>query len=269
MAAVAREGQIALWWDPTHIKQRWRADNLNLKDRRASLQECSTLFVPALARCAAHLDPLPPSPLRQRWSPRLAVLTLLEQQTQQKWAGETHMDHRLVSLDDREARPIKKGKSYPSTAFGTTLQMTCNRQGFLITTDHFMGQPTDTTLSGATLERFRARMPAYPGTAVTALGFRSAKNLKRTAQEIAQVFMGRSADVDEAHQEACRQARSATAGFLAVAKHRRGCGRSLYRGLHGATLWTRLSQCADNWQKFLHLYRAAALEESTLLKLHL
>src|SRR6266446_5918591 len=25
MAAVAREGQIALWWDPTHVKQRWRA----------------------------------------------------------------------------------------------------------------------------------------------------------------------------------------------------------------------------------------------------
>ena len=269
MAAVAREGQIALWWDPTHVKQRWRAYNLNLKDRLAYLQEFSTLFVPALARFAAHLDPLPPSPLRQRWSHLLEVLTLLEKQTQQQLAGETHLDHRLVSLDDRDARPIKKGKSYPSTEFGTTLQMTFNRQGFMITTDNFMGQPNDTTLYGATLERFRERMQAYPGTAVTDLGFRSAKNLKRHAQEIAQVFMGRSADVDEAHQEACRKARSATEGFLAVAKHLRGFGRSLYRGLHGATLWTRLSQCAYNLQKFLQLYRAEALEESTLLKLHL
>src|SRR5216684_902220 len=133
MAAVAREGQIALWWDPTHVKQRWRAYNLNLKDRLAYLQEFSTLFVPALARFAAHLDPLPPSPLRQRWSHLLEVLTLLEKQTQQKLAGETHIDHRLVSLDDRDARPIKKGKSYPSTEFGTTLQMTFNRQGFMIT----------------------------------------------------------------------------------------------------------------------------------------
>jgi hypothetical protein len=269
MAAVAREGQIALWWDPTHVKQRWRAYNLNLKDRLAYLQEFSTLFVPALARFAAHLDPLPPSPLRQRWSHLLEVLTLLEKQTQQKLAGETHIDHRLVSLDDRDARPIKKGKSYPSTEFGTTLQMTFNRQGFMITTDNFIGQPNDKTLYGATLERFRERMQAYPGTAVTDLGFRSAKNLKRNAQEIAQVFMGRSADVDEAHQEACRKARSATEGFLAVAKHLRGFGRSLYRGLHGATLWTRLSQCAYNLQKFLQLYRAEALEESTLLKLHL
>ena len=269
MAALATDAKLDLWWDQSHVKQRWRAYNLHLKDRLAYLQEFSTLFVPALARFAAHLDPLPPSPLRQRWSHLLEVLTLLEKQTQQKLAGETHIDHRLVSLDDRDARPIKKGKSYPSTEFGTTLQMTFNRQGFMITTDNFIGQPNDKTLYGATLERFRERMQAYPGTAVTDLGFRSAKNLKRNAQEIAQVFMGRSADVDEAHQEACRKARSATEGFIAVAKHLRGFGRSLYRGLHGATLWTRLSQCAYNLQKFLQLYRAEALEESTLLKLHL
>lgn len=269
LAAGAREGQSALWGDPTHVKQRWRASNLNLQDRLASLQEFSTVFVPALARCAAPLDPLPPSPLRQRWSHLLAVLTLREKPTQQKLAGETHIAQRLVSLDDRDARPIKKGTSSPSTALGTTLQMTFNRPGFLITTDNFMGQPNDTTLSGATLERFRKRMQAYPGTAVPDLGFRSAKNLKRNAQEIAQVFRGRSADVDEAHQEACRKARSAPEGFIAVAKHLRGFGRSLSRGLHGATRWTRRSQCAYNLQKFLQLYRAEALEESPLLKLHL
>jgi len=79
--------------------------------------------------------------------------------------------------------------------------------------------------------------------------------------------MGRSLDVDEAQQEACRKARAATEGFIAVAKHLRGFGRSLYRGLTGATLWTRLGQCAYTLQKFLQLYRAEALEESTLIKL--
>ena len=112
-------------------------------------------------------------------------------------------------------------------------------------------------------------MQAHPGTAVTDLGFRSANNLKRNSQEIDHVFMGRSSDVDEAQQEDCRKARSATEGFIAVAKHLRGFGRSLYRGLQGATLWTRLSQCAYNLKKFLQLYRAEALEESTLIKLRL
>jgi hypothetical protein len=269
MEAVAREGQIELWWDPPHVKQRWRAYNLNPKDRLAYLYEFSPVFVPAFARFAAHLAHLPQSPLRQRWSPRLEVLTLLNEQTQQQLAGESHIDHRLVSLDDRDARPIKKGKSYPSTECGTTLQMTFNRQGFLITTDNFMGQPTDKTLYGPTLERFRERMQAYPGTAVTDLGFRSAKNRTRNSQEIDHVFMGRSSDVEEAQQEDCRKARSATEGFIAVAKHLRGFGRSLSRGLQGATLWTRLSQCAYNLKKFLPLYRAEALEESTLIKLRL
>src|SRR6266436_5769137 len=269
MAALATEAQLDRWWDHAHLKQCWRAYHLNPKDRLAYLSEFSAVFVPAFERFAAHLAHLPQSPLRQRWSHLLAVLTILDTQTQQKLAGHRHIDNQLVSLDDLDARPIKKGKSHPSTEFGTTLQMTFNRQGFMITTDNFIGQPNDTTLYGPTLERFRERMHTYPGTAVTDLGFRSAKNLKRNAHEIAQVFMGRSADVDEAQQEACRKARSATEGFIAVAKHLRGFGRSLYRGLHGATLWTRLSQCAYNLKKFLQLYRTEALEESTLIKLRL
>ena len=269
MAALATEAQLDRWWDHAHLKQCWRAYHLTPKDRLAYLSEFYAVFVPAFERFAAHLAHLPQSPLRQRWSHLLAVLTILEKQTQQKLAGHRHIDNRLVSLDDLDARPIKKGKSHPSTEFGTTLQMTFNRQGFMITTDNFIGQPNDTTLYGPTLERFRKRMQAYPGTAVTDLGFRSATNLKRNAQQIDHVFMGRSSDVEEPQQEACRQARSATEGFIAVAKHLRGFARSLYRGLHGAILWTRLSQYAYNLQKFLQLYRAEALEESTLIKLRL
>jgi len=269
MAALATDAKLDLGWDQSHVKQRWRAYNLHQKDRLASLKEFYTLFVPACASFAEHLEHLPESPLRQRWSHLLEVLSLLNEQTQQQLAGQSHIDHRLVSLDDLDARPIKKGKSHPSTEFGTTLQMTFNRQGLMMTTDNFIGQPNDTTLYGPTLQRFRERMQAYPGTAVTDLGFRSANNLKRNSQHIDHVFMGRSLDVDEAQQEACRKARSATEGFIAVAKHLRGFARSLYRGLQGAILWTRLGQCAYNLKKFLQLYRAEALEESTLIKLRL
>jgi IS5 family transposase len=269
MAALATEAKLVLWWDQAHVKQRWRAYNLHQQDRRTYLQEFATLFGPALARFAAHLAPLPDSPLRQRWSPLLAVLHLLQEQTQQKLAGQRHIAHRLVSLDDLDARPIKKGKSHPSTECGTTLQMTCNRQGFMITTDNCIGQPNDTTLYRATLQRFHARMQAYPGTAVTDLGFRSATNRKHSAPHIAHVFMGRSGDVAAAQQEPCRKARAATEGFIAVAKPLRGFARSLYRGLPGAIVWTRRSQCAYNLHKFLQLYRTEALAERTLIALRL
>lgn len=269
MAALATAATRDLWWDQPHFTQRWRASNLHQKDRLVSLGECSPLFMPAFASFAAHLAPLPARPLRQRWSPLRAVLSLLHAHTQPQLAGHSHLDQRLVSLDDLDARPIKQGKSHPSTAWGTTLQMPFNRQGFLMTTDNFLGQPNDPPLSGPPLQRFRERLHAYPGTAVTALGLRSANNLKRNAPHLDHVFMGRRLDGDEAQHEACRKARFATEGFLAVATHRRGFARRLSRGLPGAILWTRLGQCASNVKKFLQLYRAEALEESTRIKLRL
>jgi IS5 family transposase len=276
MAKLATEGHIEPWWDSAHLKRRWRAYHLDRGHHQTYLEEFYTLFQPALAgleerleQLEAPLDHPKAHALKTRWRRLIEVLTLLGEQTKQKVAGERHIDHRLVSLDDLDARPIQKGKSHPKTEFGTTLQMTFNRQGFLITTENFIGQPNEKTLYPNTLERFRTRMGTYPGGAVTDLGYRSAKNRKLNHDDIDYVFMGKSADVDAAHQAACRSARSATEGFIAVAKHLRGLGQSLYRGLIGATIWSRLNQCAYNLKKFLQLYRREALSEQTLRKLRL
>jgi len=276
MATLATEGHIEPWWDTAHLKRRWRAYHLDRGQHRTYLEEFYTLLQPALAglqeRLAwrqASVDNHQERLLQTRWRHWIAVFTLLHEQTQQKLAGERHIENRLVSLDDLDARPIQKGKRHPKTEFGTTLQMTFNRQGFLITTDTFIGQPNEKTLYGDTLARFRKRMGTYPGGAVTDLGFRSAKNRKLYHDDIDYVFMGKSSDVDETHQDACRSARSATEGFIAVAKNLRGFGQSLYRGLVGAAIWSRLNQCAYNLKKVLQLYRCEALSEQTLRKLHL
>jgi transposase, IS5 family len=277
MAILATEGHIEPWWDAAHLKTRWRAYHLDRNTARLTyLDEFYTLFQPALAGLQERLEHLDEpldnrkeNSLKTRWRQLVDVLNLLGEQTEQKLAGERHIDHRLVSLDDLDARPIQKGKSHPKTEFGTTLQLTFNRQGFMITTENFIGQPNEKTLYPGTLERFRTRMETYPGGAVTDLGYRSAKNRQLHHDDIDYVFMGQSADVDEAHQAACRSARSATEGFIAVAKNLRGFGQSLYRGLVGATIWSRLNQCAYNLKKFLQLYRNEALSEQTLRKLRL
>jgi transposase, IS5 family len=276
MAILATKGHIEPWWDTAHLKTRWRAYHLDRGHHRPYLEEFYTLFQPALAGLEERLDQLEAplddrkaDSLKTRWRRLSEVLTLLGEQTQQKLAGEHHIENRLVSLDDLDARPIQKGKSHPKTEFGTTLQLTFNRQGFLITTENFIGQPNEKTLYPGTLERFRTRMETYPGGAVTDLGYRSAKNRQFHHDDIDYVFMGQSADVDAAHQAACRSARSATEGFIAVAKNLRGFGQSLYRGLVGATIWSRLNQCAYNLKKFLQLYRNEPLSEQTLRKLRL
>jgi transposase, IS5 family len=276
MASLATEGHIEPWWDTAHLKRRWRAYHLERGQHQTYLEEFYTLFQPALAgleeRLAWRQEPVDNHQerlLQARWRHLIEVLTLLGEQTKQKLAGQSHIENRLVSLDDLDARPIQKGKSQPQTEFGPTLQMTFNRQGFLITTENFIGQPNEKTLYPGTLARFRTRMGTYPGGAVTDLGFRSAKNRKLHHDDIDYVFMGQSADVDEAHQAACRSARSATEGFIAVAKNLPGFGQSLYRGLLGATIWSRLNQCAYNLKTFLQLYRDEALSEQTLRKLRL
>jgi hypothetical protein len=177
-----------------------------------------------LAQRQEPFDNHPDRLLQARWRHLIAVLTLLNEQTQQKLAGPRHIENRLVSLDDLDARPIQKGKSHPKTEFGTTLQMTVNRQGVMITTENFIGQPNEKTLYAPTLERFRKRMGTYPGVAVTDAGYRSAKNRKLHHD-----------DID------------------AGAKNLRGFGQSLYRGLAGATIWSRLNQCAYNLIQVLQL----------------
>ncbi len=271
LGQFAKKQRLSLWWDTDQLKSRWRAFNLSKAAERSSyLTEFYAFFVPALDTFYNYATVLAMSDKqRQRAAKLLSVLSILETQTQEKLAGQLHIANRLVSLDDLDARPIKRGKTHPSTEFGTTIQFTFNRQGFMITTENFLGHPNDKTLYRPTLELFNKRMRAYPGIGVTDSGFRSAKNLKLYRNDIGQLFMGKSTDVDEEHQDACRKARSATEGFIAVAKNLRGFGCSMYRGLKGAGIWTRLNQCAYNLKKFLQLYRNEALDESTWVKLHL
>jgi transposase, IS5 family len=269
MAIIAKQAQIKPWWNEAEIKKLWRAYHLDKSKPLAYLCAFYLLFEPALETFATHQGNLPEGALKTQSHDLLEAWLILDEQTQLKLEGETHIPHRLVSLDDLDARPIQKGKRHPKTEFGTMLQFSFNRQGFMITAENFIGKPDDKTLYGSTFDEFRKRMSASPKGAVTDSGYRSAKNLKIHAEDLDFVFMGQSADVDEAHKAACISARSATEGFIAVAKNLRGFGQSLYRGLQGATIWTRLHQCAYNLRKLLQLYHHELLSEETLMALRL
>jgi IS5 family transposase len=113
MAMLATEGHIEPWWDSAHLKRRWRADHLERGQHQTYLEEFYTLLQPALAglqeRLAQRPEPVDnhqEKSLQTRWRHLIEVLTLLNEQTKQKLAGQRHIDHRLVSLDDLDARPI-------------------------------------------------------------------------------------------------------------------------------------------------------------------
>ncbi len=269
MALLAKKAKIEPWWDQAQIKQLWRAYHLEHSKPLAYLCVFYGFFEPALEIFADLLEDLPDGHVKGRWHQLLETLLILDEQTQLKLEGQRSIQDRLVSLDDPDARPIQKGKRHPKTEFGTTLEFSFNRQGFMITTENFIGHPNDQTLFSPTLKRFEQRMGGYPDGAITDRGYRSPKNLKLHAKELDYTFMGHSADVKASQKEIAISARSATEGFIAVAKNLRGFTRSLYRELEGAKIWTLLNQCAYNLLKVLQLYRDEALSEEVLMALRL
>ncbi len=164
-------------------------------------------------------------------------------------------------------------QTFRACEFGSTVQMTFNRQGFMVTTENFIGQPGDATLYGDTLQCFKKRMNRIPQTIITDLGFRSQDNFSNTPNSVDHLFLGRSDDVIQDRQDFCRRARSATEGFIAVAKNLRGFGKSLYNGrgaakrLIGDRIWTLLCQTAYNLKKLMQLTKAGQLSCESLLKL--
>ena len=271
MASFAKTYHLPLWWDQDELKKQWRAFNLAKRGEFTPyLFVFYALFVEALWTFQKEVERLQASDKEQQKANQwVDLLILLAEQTKQKLEGEKHIRNRIVSLSEVDARPIKKGKRYPTCEFGTTLQMSFNRQGFLITTENFIGSPNDKTLYGNTLALFRSRMKGDPETVVTDKGFRSQENFKRTPENVSNLFLGQSQDVAEEKRKFCISARSATEGFIAVVKHLRGFGCSLYRGLRGDRIWTLLCQTAHNLKKFLQLYRAEEIEEDSLVKLGL
>jgi len=271
MSNFADHHNLELWWQHDEIKVRWREFSLN-KQRNAwdYLFEFSHVLKYALPGFEIHIKKLNVSEkIKNNAEHLLAVLSLLDSQNDLKIKGVKHIENRIVSLDEIDARPIKKGKKHPNCEFGTTFQATFNRQGFMITVENFIGKPSDKIIYPDALELFKSRMNQYPEISVTDGGYRSNKNLNISKKKAGTVFMGRSDDVPEKIREECHKARSATEGFIAVAKHWQGMKCSLYKGFSGDRIWSLLCQAAHNLKKFLQLYYKEKLSERSLIKLGL
>lgn len=267
MESFAKQHQIPQWWNHEAVKQLWRTLNLDKSPNHwLYLFQFYHLFKVALTEFKNQVPALKLAQKKQKKAKHLIeLLDLLFEQTQQKLAGEHHIDNRIISLDEVDARPIKKGKR--STEFGSSVQMAFNRDGFMITTDVCIGQADDKGAYLSVLELFTQRMRDTPDAVVTDLMYRTKKNIKNTPKKIKHVFLGRSDDVAEEVQKQCHSARAATEGFIAVAKNLRGFGKSLYRGIEGDNIWTKLCQAAYNLKKCFQLYHEERISDETYHKL--
>ena len=139
----------------------------------------------------------------------------------------------------------------------------------MITVENFIGSPNDSTLYPATLDLYNKRMRRFPNFVVTDLGYRSNAKLNKNTPDQVEVFMGRSSDVAEENRDHCQKTRSATEGFIAVAKNLRGFGKSLWHMIGGHSMWSHLCQTTCNLKKFLQLFKEDKIGEESLVKLGL
>ena len=269
MEQFAKRHSISPWWDEKEVKSLFREYNLN-KDKNKIheyILEFGIIFFNAMRIFEDKFKELPSSETENPKDRELLdLLKKLEEQNEQKIAGEAHIKDRIVSLDNPEVRPIKKGKKHPSCEFGTTLQLSFNRQGFMVTAENFIGKPNDKTLWSGTAALFIQRMNGAPEYAVGDQGYRSQANMS-IPKDAKHIFLGKSDDVAEEEKDYCRKARSATEGFIAVAKNLRGFGSCLYKGFTGDRIWTLLCQAASHLKKFSLLYDDDEIEEENLIKL--
>ncbi len=181
--SFAKVHNIPLWWNDKLLRKMQREFGLDRKGNRAAwLIKFNEMFIPAFEFFQGKAESLSQGRQKNKALKTVKLLNILKMQTLQKLAGERHIENRIVSLDDHDARPIKKGKKHPECEFGTTAQMSFNRQGFMITVENFIGNPNDKTLYPGTLTLYINRMKGNPDTVVTDLGSRSRKNFEKTPE---------------------------------------------------------------------------------------
>jgi sulfur relay (sulfurtransferase) DsrC/TusE family protein len=178
MESFAKQHQISQWWDHDAVKKLWRTLNLDKSPNHwLYLFQFYHFFKEAITEFKNQVLVLKLSQKKGKRAKHLIeLLDLLFGQTQQKLAGERHIDHRIISLDEVDARPIKKGKR--STEFGSSVQMSFNRDGFMVTTDVCIGQADDKGAYLSVLGLYIQRMRDTPEAVVTDLMYRTKKTLK-------------------------------------------------------------------------------------------
>jgi IS5 family transposase len=180
------------------------------------------------------------------------------QQTKAVLEGCHHIPHRLISLFDPDARPIRRGKARADTEFGRKVLIGETDHGIISTYQVLKENPSDTTLlkTGVKGHRrlFRKRLRAV----ATDRGFYSQENEKWLKESgVKQVSIPTRGRVNkERHKEQnqpwfkrLQRFRAGVEARISLLQRKFGFKRSLMRGSPGAEIWAGESIFTHNlWQ---------------------
>ena len=178
-------------------------------------------------------------------------------QTAARLAGQRTIPDRMVSLSDRDARPIRRGKPLKPTEFGYKASIADSPEGFVVSHQLYAGNPNDAyTLEEAVRAAQRVGMRV-----TTVLADRSYGN------EVGDRALGRCGISDSVIPRAGRAApiqrtrgwrrryrfRAGAEGRISALKRGRGWTRSRLKGYAGARIWTGLGVFTHNLDRMAAL----------------
>ncbi len=180
------------------------------------------------------------------------------EQTRQVLAGQLHLKKRLVSIFDRKARPIRKGKLRVDTEFGRKVLIGETDHGIITTYQILEENPPDSNLLKLAVRGhrrlFRKRLRAVAGDR----GFHSRGNeqwLKDSGVKQVSIPVRGKASIEKRVEQKqswfrrLQRFRAGVEGRISLLKRKFGLERSLMRGSGGMETWVGQGIFSHNlWQ---------------------
>ena len=173
--------------------------------------------------------------------------------------------HRLVSLHDPDARPIRKGRLDRPVEFGYKAQLVEDTRGVIVDHQVMVGNPPDAPLLAPAVGRVIARTGRAPRAVAADRGYGEAAVDQELADlGVARVAIPRRGRTGPArrlieHRRGFRRLvkwRTGCEGRISCLKHRFGWDRTLMDGIDGARIWCGHGVFAHNLVKLAGLLQA-------------
>ncbi len=113
----------------------------------------------------------------------LEVTREVIEQTKEVQSGNMHIKNRIVSIHDKDARPIKKGKAGVNAEFGYKVQIEECEKGFVSNYELYKGNPCDDDLIMDAVERHKDTFGKAPDTVTADRGYGRKDNEEKLKEQ--------------------------------------------------------------------------------------
>jgi IS5 family transposase len=253
----------------TKVKEQLRqlSQRLKQKDRPAGVRQAATKAVLEVAEDTVEQVTVA---LAEVWLPELGraerrlvravqdgltVVRRLVEQTTQVVGGNPHVKNRVVSIFDREARPIRKGKLKTPTEFGRTVRVDQSEDGYITGYAVHVGSPGDSTQVVPAVEHHRAVFGQVPEQLTADRGMGCPSNDRKLAKlGVKDICLPQPGPLSDARKALEREPtfaelkkwRAGVEALISLMKRVFGWDRCLFEGTAGAEAWVDWSVLSHN-----------------------